>query len=486
MAVLSLENYLDIHPMQAWNRNSWNQYDAAVDTAFHSPDIYFTPLANYVSYPKGVGLNQRYFTGRQMIQSHANHNPIGWYSRYTDAIYVDTREKQLYSRLRYGGKAQYDENDELVTRFGNDTAGFISAVMQEQLLNNVKFVHEKIARDAILKFAKFKFLGNRSQVTSTNGVAQFDKSGSNKFDITYLNDAARRFSLRSMDAKHQFGDFANPVPGESFRSSTLVMVPTMVYMDLWDSPAQEWLVDLRQYGDQRPINSANSSLQYRNMTIADYGSELSLFNAGTIANQLSVTSPVNWGDGAPDPDTDQVDGIFLTGQSSTNVTHYVQVTPASFADGDLKYGDFVTIHTKRQGDAGALNLGVTNGCDVTDGKSIVLEVYSADAATGRIVFRKPITEQYSSTLDNNPGVYAYITKAQHVYPVYIIGARGMITWAGRKPIEWNSPSDEQADFPSIKRVTWNERGEMNPWDLDCFEVVFCEANFANRGGVSIV
>lgn len=359
--------------------------------------------------------------------------------------------------------------------------------MQEQLLNNVKWVHEKIARDAILKYAKFKFLGNKSQyVAGTNDVSDFDKSGSNKFDITYLNEAARRFSLRSMDAKHNYGDFANPVPGDDFRSNVLVMVPTMVYMDIWDSPAQEWLVDLRQYGDQRPINSANSSLQYRNLTIADYGSELSLFNAGTIANQLSVTEPINWGDGAPDPDTSQVDGVWLTGQSSTNVKHYVQVTPASFTQGDLAYGDFVTLHIRRQDDADAQSFGVTNGCDPTDGKSIILEVYSATAATGQIVFRKPVTEQYANTLANAPGVYAYITKAQHVYPVYVIGARGMITWAGRQPIEWNAPSDEQADFPSIRRVTWNERGEMNPWDLDCFEVVFCEANFANRGAVSIV
>ncbi len=53
-----------------------------IDAAFHSePDIFFTPLANYVEMPKGVGLNQKWYTGRETIPSHANHNPIGWYQR---------------------------------------------------------------------------------------------------------------------------------------------------------------------------------------------------------------------------------------------------------------------------------------------------------------------------------------------------------------------------------------------------------------------
>ncbi len=81
MAALSLEAYLDIHPLQGWNRQSWDEFDAKVDTRVHEPDIYFTPLADYVSMPVGVGLNQKFYTGRQLVQSHANHNPIGWYQR---------------------------------------------------------------------------------------------------------------------------------------------------------------------------------------------------------------------------------------------------------------------------------------------------------------------------------------------------------------------------------------------------------------------
>jgi hypothetical protein len=239
------------------------------------------------------------------------------------------------------------------------------------------------------------------------------------------------------------------------------------------------LVDLRQLSDQRIINGGK--VQYRNITVQDYGVSLSLWNAGKIIKQVKVTEPIMWGDGTPDPETGvAVDNIWLTGQGGAAVKHYVQCEVGSFVAGDFKYGDFINIHTQRTDE-----FGVTNGCDVLDGMTITVEVVSADAATGRIVVRKPITEQYDKVLGDGSGAYAYVTAAQHVYPCFAIGARGMVTWAGREKITWHRPKDEEADYPSIERVTWQERGEMNMWDPDVYEIVYCEGSFANRGGVSI-
>lgn len=473
----TLEQYLDIHPLQAWNRDTWSEYDAMVDTRFHEADIFFTPLADYRAFPTGVGLNQYMFTGREMIQSHTNHNPLGWYQRYTDSIYVDTRERRLQSRLHYGGKAQWDKNDELVTRFGNDTDSFIKAAMNAQLLNQVAEVHEKIARDSLLRFAQHKFLGDLTPYDSTHNFSSLAGTGTNMFDIKYLEEMSLRMAIRSREAKKQFGDYANPVPGQNFRDSVLISVPTSVYYDIWNSTARDWMVNLRELGDQRIINGG--MVQYRNITVQDYGPHMSLWNAGPIYKQCEVVDAIKWGDGAPDPETEMVDNIFLTGQGGGAVKHYIQLKSGSFIAGDFNYGDFINIHVKRTSE-----FGVTNGCDVLDGKTITVEVLSADVTNQRLVVRKPITEAYDTQIE--AGVYAYVTKARHVYPVYAIGARGMMVWAGRTKVEWNRPSDEAADYPSIERVTWHERGEMNKWDIDLFEIVFCEGSFANRGGVSIV
>jgi hypothetical protein len=34
------EAYLDVSPMQAWDRDKWTEYDAAIDTGFHATDIH--------------------------------------------------------------------------------------------------------------------------------------------------------------------------------------------------------------------------------------------------------------------------------------------------------------------------------------------------------------------------------------------------------------------------------------------------------------
>ena len=473
---ISLESYLDMHPMAVWNRDSWDERDTAIDTRLHQQDIFFGPLADYVQMPTGVGLNQQYYTGRELLQSHANHNPIGTYQRFTSGIYVDSREKSIRSRFTYGGKAQWDVNDEMVTRFSGDNDGLISAAMNGNLLNNYAEVHEKIARDALLRNARYKFLGDTTEWNASSAnFSDLDLTNKHFFDIKFLEDMSFRMAVRSRDVKKAYGDYASPVPGENFRESCLVSVPTSVYYDLWNSPAKDWMVELRSAGDNRVINGGK--VQYRNMTIQDHGVDRSLWNAGNVVLQATVTEPIHWGDGAPDPELGTKVGVYLTGQGGANVKHYIQCASGTNL-ALISAGDFINIHTQRTSE-----WGITNGCDVLDGMTITVEVLSVNDGADQIVVREPITEQYDSDLGG--GVYAYITKAQHVYPVYCIGARGMMVWAGRQKPVWRTPTDEEADFPSIKRVTWQERGEMNEWQQDLHEIVFCAGSFANRGKPAI-
>jgi hypothetical protein len=78
---ISVEQYLEINPMQGWTQNTWDERDSAVNCRFHREDIIFTPWADHVSMPVGVGRNQAFYTGRELVPSHVNHNPIGWYAR---------------------------------------------------------------------------------------------------------------------------------------------------------------------------------------------------------------------------------------------------------------------------------------------------------------------------------------------------------------------------------------------------------------------
>ena len=460
-----------------------------IDEAFHNSNVFYTPLVGHgMVMPPGVGWDQYWYTGGELVPSHVNHETIGRYQRYLGPIYIDTRQKRVRARNHYAAKWQMDEMDSMVDRYGSDTPSFITRVLDAQLADQIVGIQEKCARDAMLDFALFKYLPDGSAWdATTNNFSNISASAVDAFDVTVLEEVALRMSYRVEDTLHKWGNYAQPVPGSNFRDSVLVMVTTGTFWEIWNSNAQEFMVNLRQLQDDRIINGGQ--VQWRNMTIVDTGHGMVLWNSGNLTKQVAVTSPISWGDGAPDPGTTLVDDVWLAGQSS-DPTHYVQCTDL----GTDKYvaGDFVSIHTGRTSE-----YGITDGCDPLHGKTYRAEIYSVDEATERITFRKPITEEYKTAMDyvslNGAATagqaYAYITKAQHIHPTLVVGAREMIQWVGRKKpngalIDYHRPTDNDADIPSIHRVVADWFGEMNRWNLDVYEVFFSAAPFANRAGKS--
>lgn len=249
------------------------------------------------------------------------------------------------------------------------------------------------------------------------------------------------------------------------------------------------MVDLRQLQDERIINGGQ--VQYRQFsTLADVGHGIVLWNAGTITKQVAVSNAIHFGDGATDPDVGPVDSVYYTGQTDAATTHYLQCT--DLGTSQFAKGDFVTLHRARTSD-----WGITDGVDFLDGETMRCEVYAVDEVNERITLREPVTQQFEdpftyTTLGGvatNGTAYAFITKAQHIHPVFIMAAREGVQYVRRRQpdgslIEFNRPVDSNVDFPSIERVTANWYGEVNPWEPDLYEIFFCAAPFSNRGDVS--
>jgi hypothetical protein len=439
--------------------------------------------------PEGVGWNNYWYIDSEIVRAHTNHNPIGRYQRMMGPLYIDTRQRRVQSRKRYGSKIQYDAKDQMVTRFGDDTAGFISAVLRDQMADDIVGQQEKISRDGLINNATHRFLYNGTSFS--NGTADFSDipaTEAGEFDVKLLEDTALRMSTRSEYTLKAWGDYSQPVPGRNFRGSSLVMMTTGTWHGLWNSEANTWMVDLRQLQDERVINGGQ--VQYRRFaTLQDTGAgALVLFNAGTITTQVAVTDPIKWGDGAPDPGSeDPVHGMYLAGQDGTDTTHYIQCS--DFDAGDFVAGDFVSIHTKRTS-----SWGITNGNDWQDGETMVAEVYEVDADNNRLKVVDPITYAYESLmpyegLDDDTTVsgecYAFVTKAQHIHPVIVVGARESVQFVRRRYkgnlITFHRPVDTNVDFPSIERATAEWHGEINQWNPDVIEIYFCSAKWANRG-----
>lgn len=472
------EAYYDANPMQGWDWDKWDEYDSTIDIGFHTRPTFFSPLMNYVSMPNGA---DTYYTGNELLRGHINYNTIGNRARYIDAMYVDGRKKKLEADKRYGGKVQLWEFDELVSRYGKGTPQFMLNVLRTRLMGGIIETHEMLARNAMLDFALHKFLADGTAwAASSNDFSTITTASSWKVDLKLLEQARLRMAERSMDYQQEWGTYAQPVPG--WPGDILVITTPGVMYDIWNTPEGQFMQDLRELQDQRIINGG--VVRWKGVTFVET-MWAQLFNAGTISKQVAVTQPINFGDGAPDPDSSRVDNVYLTGQSGTDQVHYIQCS--DLGTSQFVAGDRVTIHVERTSD-----WGITNGVDFTDGQSFEAEIYSVDEDNERLVFRQPIPLEYTKAFQATPQggsattCYAFVTKAQHIHPIYIIGARGMATFASRRKIQIYNPIDN-ADLPNVHRVSWDEYGEMNRWNLDIYEVHFVAASsgLSGRGTVQV-
>ena len=464
----AVEAYMDVSPMAPWTMDKWDEYDATIATAFHGPDVFLTPLVNWVSMPPG---SDTYYTGAELLGGHTNHNAIGNRQRYIDAMYVDGRRKRLTSAERWGGKVQLTEFDELVSQYGQGTPQFMLAVLRERLMRGIISTHEKIARDMIFDYALFKFLADGTAWSS--GTADFSTltaSSSYQMQLKFVNEVKLRLIERSKKWAQQAGSWTSPIP--NYPSDAMIMTTPNVLYDLWETEEGDWVQDLRQLQDDRVINGG--TFRYKGATFVDNW-WLTLFNAGPITKQCGVTAVINWGDGSPDPDTTLIDNVYITGQTHADLKHYVQLT--DFDATDFYAGDRVSIHTAR-----TASWGVTNGVNFLDGKTYEAEVYSVDATLNRLTFMEPFTEEYLSSFnDTTHGtIYAYVTKARHIHPILVVAARGMATFAARTKVRLHNPPDD-ADLPGVTRVTWDEYGGKNRWNPYVYEILFAVASDTRSG-----
>lgn len=361
--------------------------------------------------------------------------------------------------------------------------------LNEFLADQIVSVAESLARNAMIEDCQYNFLGNGTKITGAVDFSNILASEAFGLDLKFLDDLAYRLRTRSAGKMQKYGTYANPLPGG--RDGILVVASSGVVRDLWNKPESELFIDLRILQDQRIINGG--SLQWKGITVSDYSNGPILWNAGNIDAQAMVTQPIHFGDGAPDPDTGTpVNNIWYTGQNSAGIVHYIQLdvnTPAlvmaEFQD-CLDKGDFVTLHSQRTATWGITGVSphVADPCvnwigvNFLDGETQNLELISVDAINKRLAFVLPMTYEYEAKDAN--GAYAYVTKATHIHPVICFGKRGSHVLAQREKVQYYTPTDDYADIPSIKRVTWDWDGvEMNPWDTTLYEIAFCAASYAN-------
>jgi hypothetical protein len=470
----ALDAFYDINPVAQIDQNKWDEKIAELVVQFRTMPIVYTNLIDWTDESQmNNGAQKTIHT--EMLEGDTDIDEIPFNANYIGVTTgVDSRSRTL-SSTRYGDKVQLHESQNLFQQWKFNGTRDWRPLLRSVLGQNIIRKHEMLSRNAYLKGPKshWTYAG-----TGATNFAQITSSH------TFAPDILNAWNLR-------LGNTGTPViPGDQAGAKLCIIPPGCIYdfqqklATATQNEASMWR-DAQIYAGQaiRYEIGAMKNVRFQVVPNNNYGENMAvLYNAGVITGQYGVSLPIHLGDGAPDPEisTALVDDVWAVGQK--NVVHYVQLeADADMADFSL--GDMVTIHTKRTD-----HYGVTNGVDITSGKTIVRRVVAIDNDNHRLSFDRPILFKYEAPFvaTSNDGIagtyYAFVTKGRHVGMCLVLGSRGGIMGKIDRPIKFYEPKPVD-DFESVWRFVWDAFEGYNLWDPNLFEVHFCAVTLPKPGGI---
>lgn len=373
-------------------------------------------------------------------------DPIGARDLWLDDSYMDAAKRTI-NFSQYGGKFSYHKYDNMITYWRQDQIQGLRRLIDLGMGHQISWTLEKLARNALL----------------TNPFATYGSASGSAFQTVATSDIVSTQTIRDMwlGMKERGTPYSET---SSFQTPGDVICLTSpgVMADLLDEiSADEFLAptftDAALYADPNRVMRGEVGTYQRTRFIE---SNLAcLYNCGAIIEQPTITSPINAGDGAPDPTdpTKNVDTVWSVGQPGN--THYITVSSAT----GINVGDIVTLHKSRTNANG-----VTNGVDFTDGKLQNLRVVAKSG--NQITFATPSLVDYTDDLGG--GVYAYLTKGRNIHTMIFLGANfdGVVNGIMQPPLlHMPDPVDDrQAQF----RFTWDAYLKYQLFNPGSYEVVF--------------
>lgn len=465
----NFEQFYDMNPVAVIDQNQWDERIREVVLRFRDEPVVFTPLIEWGNQTQQTGAQTVIET--ELMEPDINPNPIPMTANYIKALGVDSRQRSL-SVLRYGDKVQLHKSSNVFQQWslsgGRDWQPLLRGILGQSVVRK----NERLSRDAFMRGPQgyWTYGGNATSIATIGA------------DDTFGLDVVNEWNLR-------VGSTGNPlIPGDLMNSKIAIIPPGCTF-DFQNSLAAATGNEAALYRDARLYGG--EAIRYEIGSYKDvrfvqhpndkYGFNQSvLYNAGAITKQYGVTEPIRSGDGAPDPETTKIDDLWAIGQKAA--THWVQLE--DFADADYVVGDLVTIHIARTN-----AYGVTNGVNFLDGYTIVRRVYSVDHVNNRLAFDRSIMMDYDAAFTGasesgsaQSTFYAYVTKAQHIGLVLVVGGRGAVRGDIGDPLQFHEPRPVD-DFDSIWRFTWEQIVGYNPWEPMMFECHFVALTLPKPGGL---
>lgn len=384
-------------------------------------------------------------------------------------IYFDSMEQQI-EVTSYGAMIQAHKWDSYIYqwaekarqdpfRFANegipqtDLFGFIQNRLGPQMTETLDI----LARNAFLENAKYRSFA--SDATGFHDLASGD---------TFNPEIARTVQL-----------------GADYTIGTEGVFPAVV------SPSATYAVkNLANTSNYIDWNKAVQNPALLNYVIAEFENvawmhnwRMVLWNCGEVMASASIVSPIEVGDGAPDPASVRVDSTWAVG--SADATHYIQfsnITDPSTAETGFKAGDRITLVRTRGTADGEMQTDL--GVVWNDARNIDVEVYSVDYANNRITIRVPVlNEKYTTAIDT--GLYGWAIKGRPVHAGIFfkkgIGNPGVVAGVMQSPqFHILQPQDVRK---AVWSFSWDAYMKYQMVDPDAFEVHFYTGAIRRGGSV---
>lgn len=438
-------------PWEDWDKNQRTVYVPDLLESFRHKALFY----GMVSY--GVNLRAQR-TGTMVFSQILNPDPntaeLGTRQIWLPQVYMDSQQLEITAAY-YGDKIMAHKHDDDITywRESGSSAG-LRPLIQKRLAPHMVQSLDLLARNAFLDKTTVIFEGGASDIGDIGVTDTFDL------------DVCRAVQL---GADYQPDPTQNPIFS--------VTSPGAVYT-VRDNDSGEFISRLK-YTDGRRITMNYEIGEYEGVRFTQHPT-MTLWNCGKVLKRAEITASVALGDGAPDPSTTKVEGVWKVGQDGA--THYITVNDTT----GFSAGDYVSVHVYKEGDSSTYDsaldddLKADGGCMFNDPTRIQREIYEVVDGT-KLSFTKPImTDDFQTDLGST--VYGYVTKGRHIHAaVFVKGPRGVVSGVIQPPQTYTpAPID---DVEAIYRISWDARMKYQQMYPSRFEVYFFAAPVRKLGRV---
>ncbi len=453
MATGDFDLFYSDEPFSIMDKNQRNWYDPVLIDVWRQRSVY-RPVISFTK--NNAGPAAKTMTVTQVLDPHADTTPLGLRQLWMESMHIDSRSIEITFQHN-GAKMAYHKYDNMITYWQKNNQRGLEAIIRGSLGVAETDMNDMLARNALIGGT----IATGYNLYAGNATTFGDIDVADKFDPAVSADIWLGMAMRNVPGAMS--------PNGAGGTMVCFTSPGVIH-DIQENAG--WL-SVYQYLNQ--VSLLNYEVgTYKNVRYVQTPKAI-LFNCGALIAQAPISVAAVSGDGVQ---VAKIDGTYLTGQSTGDVTHYIQLgTFSTGAIGDLAVNDIITIHKTRTS-----TYGVTNGVAYDEGTLMNRRIVSIDAGNGRITLDQPILLDYN--VDLGGGVFGYVTKGTHIHTsVFVGGPQGVVAGVFQQPQVYTPPTID--DYMAIKRFSFDQYIGYQPFAPEVFETVFSAGSVRVKGATVI-